>query len=207
MVLNKQLLYLNSRKTKKRMIFLERNLFEMHWQYYLSIENMLVKTNQYVTHSDKNKYVYSDEFASIILLSGSEIDSLFKKLCINYGIQSINKYYKMTDYAQLFERKYLSNDWGLSTGILTIYDDSIITFPFNKIDATKPYGNLKWWKDYQSIKHDRIKNITKGNLLNAINLVAAQFILLRELLNFIDEYSRKEYLLEKCWTEYWIPCV
>lgn len=185
---------------------MNRSVFEMHWQYYLSIESMLLKTNQYVTHSNKNKSVYSDEFASIILLSCSELDSLLKQLCNNYGIKSEGKYYKMKDYALIME-EFFSNDFGLSTSIRTINNDSIIIFPFEKIDASKPYANLKWWKDYQSIKHDRIKNVTNGNLINAIFSVAAQFIILRELIGFIDETNGRDYLRKKCWTEYWIPVV
>lgn len=83
---------------------MERSVFEMHWQYYLSIENMLVKTNQYVTHSNKNKNMYSDEFASIILLSCSELDSLFKQLCFNNGVESKSKYFKMKDYVEAIKK-------------------------------------------------------------------------------------------------------
>ncbi|MCF3944857.1 hypothetical protein [Oceanobacillus alkalisoli] len=183
---------------------MNRSVFEMHWQYYLSIEKMLLKTNQYVTHSNKNKDAYSDEFASIILISCSELDSLFKRLCYNYGIQSEGKYFKMKDYARII-KKYIGNDYGLATGISTINDDSIVIFPFENIDVTKPYANLKWWKDYQAIKHDRIKNVTKGNLLNAVNSVAAQFIILRKLIDTIDESNGKEYLKENYWSEYWVP--
>ncbi|MEY9976325.1 hypothetical protein [Lysinibacillus sp. RC79] len=183
---------------------MNRSVFEMHWQYYLSIENMLVKTNQYVTHSDKNKNVYSDEFASIILLPCSELDSLFKQLCINNGIESNGKYFKMKDYVQVIEKR---NDFGLATGTRTINDDNIVIFPFENIEASKLYANLNWWKDYQSIKHDRIKNVTKGNLLNAVNSVAAQFIILRLLIEFIDESNGRDYLRKNYQSEYWIPCV
>ncbi|WP_212925839.1 hypothetical protein [Oceanobacillus sp. J11TS1] len=66
---------------------------------------------------------------------------------------------------------------------------------------------MMWWKDYQLIKHDRIKNVTKGNLLNAVNSVAAQFIILRELIEFIDESNGKEYIRKDYWSEYWVPVV
>ncbi|AXI00037.1 hypothetical protein DV702_10080 [Sporosarcina sp. PTS2304] len=183
-----------------------RSLFEMHWQYYVSIESMLRKTNQYVTHSNKNKAVYSDEFASIILLSCSELDSLLKQLCINYNVQSKGSYFNMKDYAPLIE-KYSLNDFGLSTDIRVMNDNGILLFPFKDIDATKPYANLKWWKDYQSIKHDRIKNVTKGNLLNAISSVAAQFTILWSLTEFIDESQGREYIRKNYWSDYWIPVV
>lgn len=185
---------------------LNRSIFEMHWQYYLSIEKMLIKTNQYVTHSDKNKNTYSDEFASILLLSCSELDSLFKLLCMNHGIQSNGKYFNMEDYAKVIVKNF-SNGFGLATGTYTINDDNIVTFPFQNIDASKPYANLNWWKDYQSIKHDRIKNVTKGSLFNSVNTVAAQFIILRQLIDFINESDGQEYLKKNYWSEYWIPCV
>lgn len=181
-------------------------MFEMHWQYYLSIENMLIKTNQYVTHSDKNKDAYSDEFASIILLSCSELDSLLKQLCINYDVQSKGRYFNIKDYAPLIE-KSLINDFGLATGIRTINDDNILIFPFGNIDATKPYANLKWWEDYQSIKHDRIKSVTKGNLLNAVSSVAAHFTILRKLIEFIDVSQGQEHIRKNYWSEYWIPAL
>ena len=185
---------------------MERSVFEMHWQYYLSIEKMLVNTNQYVTHTDKNKYVYSDEFSSILLLSCSELDSLFKQLCINRDIQNKRKYFNMEDYAQAIKIS-IDTDLGLATGTRVINDNNIIIFPFEHIDAAKPYANLKWWRDYQSIKHDRIKNVEKGNLLNVVNAVAAQFLILRSLIDFIDEANGKEYLMKHHLSDYWIPCV
>lgn len=177
----------------------------MHWQYYLSIEKMLVKTNQYVTHSLRNQNTYSDEFASIILLSCSEIDSLLKQLCFNEGIKSTGKYYNMMDYSQAIKRH---TDFGLATGVSTINeDDGIVVLPFNNIDPSKPYGNVDWWRDYQSIKHDRIKNVAKGNLVNAVNAVAAQHIILRILTNFISKSEGQDYIKKEYFSEYWIPVV
>jgi len=178
----------------------------MHFQYYLSIENALLKTNQYVTHSNKNKDVYSDEFASILLLSCSELDSLFKQLCISAGYSKNGKYFTRKDYAQVIQSLF-SNNFGIATGINTINNDNITIFPFENIDASKPYANLSWWKDYQSIKHDRISNVSKGNLINVIYAVGAQFMILRKLITFMDESEGKKYLKKNYWSEYWIPVV
>lgn len=78
---------------------MERNTFEMHWSYYLSIEDMLQKTNQYLTYSANNQNTYSDEFTKVILLSCSEVDSLLKKLCEYKNISKKGKYYTMASYA------------------------------------------------------------------------------------------------------------
>lgn len=183
---------------------MQRDLFEMHWQYYLSIEKMLLETNQYVTHVEKNKDTFSDEFTSIILLSCSELDSLFKQLCTNLGIKSKGKHFTMKDYAPIL-KKYESKEFGLATRIRTLNENGIHVFPFEGIDPTKPGANLGWWKDYQLIKHDRIKNITQGNLFNAVSTVATHFYILRELIEFIDENQGKSYLQKNYWTDYWIP--
>ena len=165
---------------------------------------MLMKTNRYVTHSNKNKDVYSDEFSSIILLSCSELDSLFKQLCIIRGIKSKGKHFQIKDYAPLIKELF-TNSLGVSPSIGTLNNDSIILFPFNNIDVSVPYADLIWWEAYQAIKHNRIQNVVKGSLSNAILSVAAHFLVLRELIEYMEEPSVREHLQKNYWTEYWIP--
>ncbi|WRN68118.1 hypothetical protein UM538_05670 [Staphylococcus aureus] len=83
---------------------MERNKFSMYWAYYKFIEDKLIATNQYVTHTKDNELCYSDEFISIILLSCSEIDSILKELLRNKSIPSKKKYYQMSDYASVLKR-------------------------------------------------------------------------------------------------------
>ena len=66
---------------------LDRTRFEYYWSYYLSIERMLEDTRRFVATSDENKNTYSDEFAKIILLSCSEIDSILKIICKLKGVE------------------------------------------------------------------------------------------------------------------------
>ena len=110
----------------------------------------------------------------------------------------------MKDYVQAIER---GEEFGLATGTRIINDGNIVIFPFKNIDASKPHANLNWWKDYQSIKHDRIKNVTKGNLANAVSSVAAQYIILRQLIEFVAPSEGKDYLKRNYRSQYWIPVV
>ena len=80
---------------------MDRNKFSLYWSYYKMIEEKLISTNQYVTHTNDNGKCYSDEFTSIILLSCSEIDSILKELLINLNISPKKKYYQMSDYANV----------------------------------------------------------------------------------------------------------
>ena len=83
---------------------MERMRFEMYWSYYISIENMLKKTSQFVSPSKENEKTYSDEFAKIILLSCSEIDSILKLLCELNGIIRDEKKYNMNIYVEAISK-------------------------------------------------------------------------------------------------------
>ena len=39
---------------KERKIKMDRNKFSMYWSYYKMIEEKLISTNQYVTHTNDN---------------------------------------------------------------------------------------------------------------------------------------------------------
>lgn len=137
---------------------MERNKFSMYWAYYKSIENKLIATNQYVTHTKDNELCYSDEFISIILLSCSEIDSILKELLRNMKIPSKKKYYQMSDYASV-------------------------------------------------LKELTTKGVETGNLRNAVTILAAHFLIIRLLIQFIPAEQGQEYLYKETWSNYWIPAV
>ncbi|QUR94614.1 hypothetical protein [Macrococcoides canis] len=186
---------------------MERNKFSMYWAYYKSIENKLIATNQYVTHTKDNELCYSDEFISIILLSCSEIDSILKELLRNMKIPSKKKYYQMSDYASVLKELTTKGVETVSTSI-HVYDyNHVRVTPFEKLNASQKYGNLSWWEDYQAIKHDRIHNVEKGNLRNAVTILAAHFLIIRLLIQFIPAEQGQEYLYKETWSNYWIPAV
>ncbi|HFV7755852.1 TPA: hypothetical protein ACH97R_002047 [Staphylococcus aureus] len=186
---------------------MERNKFSMYWAYYKFIEDKLIATNQYVTHTKDNELCYSDEFISIILLSCSEIDSILKELLRNKSIPSKKKYYQMSDYASVLKDLTTESVETMSTSI-DVYDNNRVRVtPFEKIDSSRKYGNLIWWEDYQSIKHDRIHNIQKGDLINAVTVLAAHFLIIRLLIQFIPKDRGREYLYKETWSNYWIPTI
>lgn len=187
---------------------MERMEFERYWSYYLSIESMLQKTSQYVSHSEKNQNTYSDEFAKIILLSCSEIDSLLKTVCKHKKIYSEEKYYNMLVYSKaLIEVKDIK-DFAFSTDPMTsINESSIIVFPFKGLDTKEKNAGLSWWSDYQKLKHNRLENAELGNLHNATCALTAHYIILRIMVDFLDEYSGKEYVKENNQSKFWIPVV
>jgi hypothetical protein len=54
---------------------------EEAWYYFLSIEKDFVPTIDFVHLSSVNAKAYSNEYAKLLLLIGSEVDVIAKRLC------------------------------------------------------------------------------------------------------------------------------
>lgn len=180
--------------------------YDMYWNYYISIEKMLIDTNQIVVHSKNNELTFSNEFTKIILLSCAEIDTILKDLCELLDIKSNGKRFVMKDYAKALLKCEDIRKIGFCINPTMSYNDKRIeVYPFKNIDCDKEYAGLEWWNDYQAIKHNRIFNDTKGNLLNAIKSVVAQYVIIRMLIENIPGYAGISYVREKNITQYFNP--
>ena len=189
-------------------IILDRTRFEYYWSYYLSIEKMLEDTRRFVASSDENKNTYSDEFAKIILLSCSEIDSILKLICKLKGVEKKDNEYNMRIYVQVLSENEDIREFAYSPDPSTyINEKSLIVYPFKEMDKNKKYGGLVWWMAYQALKHNRLESATKGNLYNAISAVSAHYILIRILTDFLHDYDGKKYVQEHNVSKYFIPCI
>lgn len=132
-----------------------------YWEYFLALENDLVKTSRFVEFSAANFETYSIEFSRIILASASEFDVIAKLLC--GVISSDTRAANINDYRKIILKAYPK-------------------FPTMKINLSR-YGiqlepwkswekgaNPDWWSSYNNVKHERnkfYKEATLGNSLNA----------------------------------------
>ncbi len=189
-------------------INLERNIFEMYWSYYLSIEKMMKNTSQYVCPSKFNKNTYSDEFMKIILLSCSEIDSILKLICKENNVVLNDREYNMSVYAKVLVNQGDIKKQAFSPKCATSsMNDFFICLPFETLDGNKKYAGLKWWEDYQKLKHNRLENAEAGNLENAVCAITAHYILLRIMMDMLPENSGKEYVKKEYWSDYLVICI
>lgn len=187
---------------------LDRTRFEYYWSYYLSIERMLEDTRRFVAASDENKNTYSDEFAKIILLSCSEIDSILKIICKLKGVEKKDSEYNMKVYVQVLSEIKNIRERAYSPDLSTyINEKSLIAYPFKEMDNHEKYGGLEWRSAYQALKHNRLESATVGNLYNAVSSVVAHYILIRILIEFLRDYDGKEYVDKHNISEYFIPCI
>ncbi len=93
--------------------------FENAWSYFLMIENDLQNTSRFVEVCESNLKTYSSEFAKIIMVSCSEIDSVCKMVC---NLTDLKKNYNMKNYASsLLKRHFHLVDCQAIIGSLSFY--------------------------------------------------------------------------------------
>ena len=140
-----------------------------YWEYFLSIEEDLLKTARYVEFHQDNYSVYSIEFALILLASCSEIDTIAKLLYSPSPSQIRN-----------------GKDWrNIADHKKGIYEDQYHKFPTQKINIPRyeltlsPWsewaeGNNRpsWWESYNAVKHRRNEAYNEATLENTLNSVA-----------------------------------
>lgn len=140
----------------------ENNL--VHWNYYLALEQDLIKVSRFVEFDEDNFECYSIELAHLLIASASEIDVVLKALCNNISgktHKTINHYRDTIkeNLSDLITEKVYASRYGLQ---LTPW-----------INWQKEDLNPLWWKSYNNVKHQRDKHFKEANLKNVLNTVAA----------------------------------
>ena len=182
--------------------------FMKYWNYYVGIEKMFSKTLQFVFPSKENFETFSDEYTKIIFLCCSEIDSLLKLL-----IKLSGETLRENEQSMKFYSKYIEKDEQIKKCMFGINPFNALAgegmnfSPFLSVNSSMKYGNLEWWKDYQLLKHDRLKNCYSGNLYNAVNSVIAYYILLVRLMDYVETYNNLTFADKHSKSSFFIPYV
>jgi hypothetical protein len=141
----------------------------LHWNYFLALEEDLLRLSRFVEFIEANFACYSIDMARIILTATSEVDVVSKLLCKSINENSnagrINQYRNEINahYTEIKKFKVRIPRYGLELEPWT-----------NWANNRTPY----WWTDYNKIKHQRNSHFDKANLKNTLNSVAGLFILL-----------------------------
>lgn len=142
-----------------------------HWNYFLVVEAELVSCSRYVEFSYENFACYSNEFAKLIVLAASEVDSIWQELCAQLSPSS--KAERITDYYPILLTQYPL----LTKCEITIPRYQLTLCPWRDwTSCDRP----KWWStSYNKLKHERYAHIQSATLEAALNAVAAQFLALQ----------------------------
>lgn len=147
------------------------------WKYYLMLEKRFIETMDFVEIAPQNYGSFSNHYAMIIQATGAELDSFFKIFC---GIPAID-HSTIADYANR-----VPQDWPkIRDQKIEVKGTTIVLQPFKDWDAARAKQSLPWWVAFDNIKHSRDQNMTDANQENALNILAALYMLEMKELNLI----------------------
>lgn len=145
-----------------------QNQKTIHWNYFIALENDLAQFSRFLEIAEPNFSSYSIELGRILFAAASEVDVVAKKYCLklenNCTADNIGNYKTIiTKHYPIFNAtKVHLPRFGLT---LT---------PWNKWRTdTQPL----WWRAYTKVKYERHEHFTEANLKNALNAVAALYVL------------------------------
>lgn len=145
---------------------MEEKQLDNMWYYFLSLEQDLSNTSRFVEPQGQED-VYSFEFAKIIILACTEVESAFKLLC---------KEIDGNEYGDIGKYK------GVILGrFQNIVDAEVRISRLQK--TVKPFENwtfgpLSWWEAYGTIKHSRELHFQNATYTNAMLALSALYILI-----------------------------
>ena len=137
------------------------------WYYYLSIEDDLSNTSKYI-EPDGQENVHSFEFAKLLILACTEIESVFKSIC--FEIEGEHVKGDIATYKNTILKKYPK----IVNAEVSINRLGKTIKPFDKWDETR----LSWWDAYQLVKHNRGNHFTDASYINAAMALSALYVLI-----------------------------
>ena len=114
------------------------------WNYFLMLESDLDNTSRYIEPS-KQESVYSFEFAKLLILACTEVESVFKAIC--FEIEKKQVAGEIGTYKATILGKYPK----IVNSVVNIKRLGRSIKPFEEWSS----GSLSWWGAYQTVKHNR----------------------------------------------------
>lgn len=157
------------------------------WNYYLSLESDLANTSRYIEPLCQEN-VHSFEFAKLLILACTEIESVFKAICSN--IEESQTAGNIGQYKEAILGKYPK----ITEVVVSVARIGRSIKPFEEWSG----GRLSWWDAYQNVKHSRENSFELASYINATYAIAALYISIFYLaainnLEFIDNKSQYIY--------------
>lgn len=137
----------------------------IHWNYFLAIEQDVIKLSRYIEFCEHNFNTYSIEIARIIMASTQEIDVVMKEICKNKEKSSRTetgyRTFIPTIYPKFTDREVEISKYGLS---------------FVPFEEWKNKKTPKWWTANNKIKHQRNTHFSRASLENMFKSVCGLMI-------------------------------
>lgn len=140
-----------------------------HWNYFLALEDDLVRMSRFLEPAEANFEAYSLELARIVITAASEVDVVAKLLCKKIDPES-----KARDINE-YRKTIVPACDKLPGAVVTLPKFDLTLTPWEQWGKDK---NPFWWKAYNDVKHHRSEHFASANLKHALNSVAGLYVLL-----------------------------
>ncbi len=143
------------------------------WSYFKAIESDLSMCQRYVEFVPENFSAYSTEFAKIILLAGSETDSVMRE--ITRAAKPTGRIQGIKDYEPEISKLFPY----FKEMQVQVKGTGIVLAPWQ--DWLETQGP-DWWRNcYNKLKHQRAKSFSSATLKNALLAVGGLYLALLHL--------------------------
>ena len=154
---------------------------QLYWQVYLNLERELLGLADTIFINDEQQDVYSMRIADLLIRTVIEIEALAKELYLTNGgavVPDEEMYFDTVCMA------HLDGLWNLDKKVVLVVSPSIYFekeenkefCPLHKA-SKRGTSSADWNKAYQAVKHNRVKELSKGSLTNLIHGLAALYVL------------------------------
>lgn len=144
----------------------KRSPSEVHWEYYLGLEEDFLKCARYIDLSNDHMDVFSQLFTQTLISGCAEFESVSKAIasCVGFrkisGIKDVRKIYSLKEV-------FL---WDTQLRVLR---GDIEVKPF----ADWPENESpSWWQAYNEVKHARHTSMQFGSMKNALYSLGGCFL-------------------------------
>lgn len=154
---------------------------QLYWQVYLNLEREFLALADLIYINDDQQDVYSMRIADLLIRTVVEIEALAKELYLCNGGPAIPNEKMFFDTACM---AHLDRLWHLNSKVVQVVSPNIyfekeenkVFRPLHKA-SKRGSSSSDWNKAYQAVKHNRVKELHKGNLKNLLHGLAALYVL------------------------------
>lgn len=154
---------------------------QLYWQVYLNLEREFLELSDTIYINDEQQDVYSMKIADMLIRTVIEIEALSKELYLTNGgavVPDEEMYFDTVCMA------HLDGLWNLDKKVVQVVSPSIyfekeenrMLRPLHKA-SKRGTSSSDWNKAYQAVKHNRVKELSKGSIKNLLHGLAALYVL------------------------------
>ncbi len=161
---------------------------ELVIQWYKNLESRFSQFLQYVPYDENNKNAVLPLLSSIILETGSLIDTIFREEFKE--TKKEEKKLTIGDFSPYYETSY---NFSKKKTLFYNFPLSYIEPFANWYDKKKnEYTPIDWWSNYNQIKHNRIKKNNLSTLEVTVKALCALHQTISQLPTFLDAIFRHD---------------